>query len=63
MEQEKKVTVAVTRPTYVADDGSKHPYTSFRLDIGGESFFLSPKPADKKALNILLRQAGVISDK
>lgn len=55
-----KQEIEISKKTFTAKDGKIVPYVSFVLAIDGREFSLSPRHEDKKLLNYILEEKGLL---
>jgi len=49
-----KTTCTITKDSFKNEDGKEIEFTSFKIELDGETFSLYPKKDDKKLINYIL---------
>ncbi len=56
-----KAEIEITQKTFVNDQGEEVPYIAYTLQLGGKEFALFPRKDDKKLLNYMIEQQGLLN--
>lgn len=56
-----KAEIEITQKTFVNDQGEEVPYIAYTLKLGGKEFALFPRKDDKKLLNYMIEQQGLLN--